>query len=69
MSVPVDTPVTTPVDELTDAIDVALLLHEPPVVVSARVVVEETSTIELPVIGPGTPSEETGAVATQLPIE
>ena len=45
-------PVTTP-DELTVPIVVGLLLHEPPLVVSAKVVVSPAQTTAVPVIGAG----------------
>jgi hypothetical protein len=51
-AVPADTPrISPPVP--ADAVDAALLLHMPPVVASARVMVLPTHTLEGPVIGAG----------------
>ena len=50
VTVPADTPVTTPV-ELMVAIAVLLLLHIPPELVSNKLMVEPTQTVEGPVIG------------------
>lgn len=50
---PTATPVTTPVVASTVAIDVALLLHEPPVVVSAKVVAADVQTVVVPVMAAG----------------
>ena len=59
------TPVTTPVEELTVAAAGLLLLHVPPVVVQARVVVDPTDTLVVPVMAAtvGTGFTVTTAVA------
>ena len=44
VTVPAETPVTTPVDEPTVAIEVLLLLHVPPLVESNKVIVDPTHT-------------------------
>ena len=46
--VPAETPVTTPVDKPTVAIAVLLLLQLPPVVESAKVIVEPSQTLAEP---------------------
>ena len=51
VAVPATPPVTTPV-ELTLAMDVLLLLHTPPDVVSDNVKVLPIQTLLLPIIGP-----------------
>ena len=51
--VPADTPVTTPVVSITEAMPGRLLLQVPPVVASAKVVVELTHTLSIPVIAKG----------------
>lgn len=43
-------PVTTPVDEFTEAMELLLLLHTPPVTVSLRVMLELTQTAVGPLI-------------------
>ena len=53
VTVPAATPVTTPVDEPTVAKPVLLLLHVPPVVAQASVVVAPSHTVSVPVIGNG----------------
>ena len=50
---PALTPVTTPVDGLTVATPVALLLQVPPLVVLANVVVAAVQTVVVPVIDAG----------------
>lgn len=50
VTTPTETPVTTPDVGLTVAIDVLLLLHVPPVVVSLSVIVDPLQTLEGPVI-------------------
>jgi len=50
--VPLETPVTMPVDEPTVAIDVLPLLHVPPPV-PVKIIVEPTHTLPGPVIAPG----------------
>jgi hypothetical protein len=52
MTVPAATPDTTPVVP-TDAIEVLLLLHEPPEVASLKLMVEATHTEDGPVMGRG----------------
>ena len=51
ITVPADTPVTTPVNDPTLAIAGALLLHVPPVVASVRVSVVPTQMLVVPTIG------------------
>lgn len=51
---PAPTPVTTPVLELTVAIEVLLLLHAPPVVASVKVTVPPEHTVSVPPIATGT---------------
>jgi len=50
-AVPADTPVTTPVEELTVAIETEPLVHSPPEGEDDRVVVEPAHTEKSPVIG------------------
>lgn len=50
VTVPAETPVTTPEVGLTVAIAVLLLLHVPPTVESKRVIVPPTHTLEEPII-------------------
>jgi hypothetical protein len=50
VAAPAETPVTVPVEELMVAMPVALLLHVPPAVASARVMVELTQTDVGPVM-------------------
>jgi hypothetical protein len=52
VALPADTPLTTPV-EFTVASDASLDVQVPPAVASERVIVEETQTLERPVIGAG----------------
>ena len=52
VAVPADTPETTPA-ELTEAVSVLLLLHEPPVVPSLKEVVKPTHTLVVPPIAAG----------------
>ena len=52
-AVPAATPVTTPVDELTVATAVLLLLHVPPVVASVNVAVFPTHALMVPPIAAG----------------
>jgi hypothetical protein len=51
-AVPADTPNTTPVDALTVAIEVLLLLHAPPDVVFVSVIDELVQTLEGPEFAP-----------------
>ncbi len=51
--VPLDKPVTTPVELPTVATLVVLLLHEPPVVLFDKVMVEPSQRAVGPVMGPG----------------
>lgn len=53
VAVPAATPVTSPLNEPTVAIPVAELLHIPPPLTSARVVIPPTQTVAVPVIGAG----------------
>jgi hypothetical protein len=53
VAVPPEIPVTTPVDEPTVPMAVALLLHTPPDVVQPSVVVLPTQTVAVPVIDAG----------------
>jgi hypothetical protein len=53
LGVPVATPLTIPVVEPTVALERSLLLHVPPPVASASVVVEPTHTVEAPVTTAG----------------
>ena len=46
-------PVTIPVDDPTEPIAVLLLLHEPPIVASVKVVVKPKHTLVIPDIGAG----------------
>jgi hypothetical protein len=64
VTVPDDTPVTTPVLD-TVAVPRALLLHVVPVVVVLNVVVLPTHTLSTPVIAPGNGFTVSGAVALQ----
>jgi hypothetical protein len=66
VGLPALTPVTTPVDE-TVASPILLLLHVPPVVVLARVVVEPTHTFTVPVIAAGAAFTVIGNTALQPP--
>lgn len=50
---PAVTPVKIPVDELIVAIEISLLLHAPPVVISFRTVVRPVHTVSVPVIDAG----------------
>jgi hypothetical protein len=52
VAVPADTPLTTPVALLTDAIVGTLLLHVPPPVVLVRVVVAPTHAVVVPLMVP-----------------
>ena len=54
VAVPAATPLTIPVDEPTDAVPAALLLHVPPVVASVKAIANPTQTAEGPVIAEGT---------------
>lgn len=63
---PTATPVTTPV-ELTVAIDVLLLLHEPPEVASVSVLVPPTVVVAIPDIGAGIGATVTVREAEQPP--
>ena len=70
VAVPAATPVTTPVVASMVAIDVALLLHVPPVEVSAKVVVADVQTVAVPVIDAGVAGmvfTVTPKVATDVP--
>lgn len=51
IAVPIELPVTKPAG-LTDATAEELLLQEPPTLVSVKVIVPPTQTVELPVMGP-----------------
>jgi hypothetical protein len=53
VAVPMDMPVTIPVEDPMVATPGALLLQLPPAVASARVVVEPTQVFSVPVIGAG----------------
>lgn len=53
VTLPADTPVTNPFDELTVAILVFELLQVPPAVALFRLVVEFTQTLVVPVIAAG----------------
>ena len=53
VAVPADTPVTIPVPAPTEAIEVLLLLHVPPLVASLSEVVSPTQTLLTPVIADG----------------
>ena len=53
MDVPALMPVTTPVPDTTVAIAVLLLLHVPPPVALANVVVEPSHTLAVPVFAAG----------------
>jgi hypothetical protein len=61
--VPADTPVTVP--ETTDAMEVLPLLHAPPPVASASVVVAASHITAVPVIGATAALTVTTAVALQ----
>lgn len=50
---PAETPVTTPVEELTEAMAVFSLLHMPPLTVFASVLVAASHTVGVPVIAVG----------------
>jgi hypothetical protein len=60
VAVPAATPVTTPVDEFTEATDVLEELQDPPVVAFAKVVVWPTQTDAVPVMGEGVLEPTTG---------
>lgn len=68
VTVPADTPLTTP-KELTVAIELLLLLHAPPLTASASVVVPPTQAEGVPVIVPaeGVVVTENEVVATAVP--
>ena len=53
VAVPGATAVTTPVVASTDATELLLLLHEPPVVASVNVVVLGVQRVDAPLIGKG----------------
>jgi hypothetical protein len=53
ITVPGDTPVTIPVVDPIDAMKPLELLHVPPVVASANVVVKPWHTLNVPAIGSG----------------
>jgi hypothetical protein len=65
VAVPVATPVTTPVLDATVATAVFELVQVPPVVVLARVVVDPTQVVAVPVIAFGLGLTETTAVCLQ----
>ena len=69
MAVPADAPVTIPDDEPTVATAVLLLLHSPPVTVSANTVVPPGQTCVVPVIvsGSGTTVTCTVVVSEAYP--
>jgi hypothetical protein len=56
VAVPGTRPVTTPLAELTDAMVVALLLHDPPAEASVRVIVDPTQTFAGPATGAAEPA-------------
>ena len=57
VAIPAETPVTTPVENPTEAILVLLELQTPPLAVSESVVVAPEHTLPDPAIGPGTANE------------
>jgi len=65
VDVPAATPVTMPEVDTTVATDVALLLHEPPAVLSASVIVKPVQTFVRPVITEGNGLEVTVVVTLQ----
>jgi hypothetical protein len=69
ITVPAVTPVTTPDVAFIDAMDVLLLLHVPPVVASANVLVDPTHTLVVPVIGEIEPVPTVIEVNTMQPVE
>jgi hypothetical protein len=66
LTTPGVTPVTIPV-EPTVAIEVLPLIHPPPVVASARVMVEPTATVPAPVIAAGAAYTVNEVVTLLLP--
>lgn len=68
VAVPTDAPLTKP-ELLTVTIDVAVLLHTPPMAASLKRAVDETQTIAVPVIEPDTGSgfTVTTVVVTEVP--
>lgn len=67
MQVPAATPVTTPVDIFTEAIEVLLLLHVPPETALLRVLVPPTGIEVMPVIAAGAGVTDTALTAVQPP--
>lgn len=65
---PAARPLTTPVPDPTDAIDALLLIQLPPEVALARVVVDPTQTLAVPVIDAGNAFTVTTRVLKQ-PVE
>jgi hypothetical protein len=68
MLVPGDTPVTTPVPETVATVGVPLI-HTPPVVAVARVVVLPAQTVSVPVMGNGLGLTAIVMETEQVPIE
>jgi len=66
VTTPADTPVTIPDVKPTVAIEVLLLVHEPPVTESVSVLVPPTHTLGVPMIG-GKDKEEVTVNTTYAP--
>jgi len=62
---PLEPPTTIPDDEPTEAMERSLLLHVPPLVVSAKVIVKPVQTLDGPVMAPGAGKTFTVAVVEQ----